>query len=71
MLRIGPQGEKIIDCYLDGFFDRSSNSKLLIGTIKTACTDRDTCLIMGTLTGALLHCGAVRREANLDRYGPL
>ena len=60
-----------IDCYLNGIFDHAGNSKRLAGTIQTACSDRDTCVLMGSLTGALLHYGGVHREENLDRYVPL
>lgn len=60
-----------IDCYLNGIFDRAGNSKRLAGTIQTACSDRDTCVLLGSLTGALLHYGGVHREENLDRYIPL
>ena len=60
-----------IDCYLNGIFDHAGNSKRLAGTIQTACSDRDTCVLMGLLTGALLHYGSVYREENLDRYVPL
>ena len=49
----------------------AGNSKRLAGTIQTACSDRDTCVLMGSLTGALLHYGGVHREENLDRYVPL
>lgn len=70
VLEIGISGELRIDCYLDGISDRIGNHDLLIGTIRTACTDRDTCLIMGSLTGALLHYGNAYRKANLNRYVP-
>lgn len=70
VLDVGPNGELRIDCYLDGIFDRAGNNRLLIGIIKTACADRDTCLIMGSLTGALLYYGNAYRDANLDRYEP-
>ena len=60
-----------IDCYLNGIFDHAGNSKRLAGTIQTACSDRDTCVLMGSLTGALLHYGGVHREEDLDRYVPL
>ena len=60
-----------VECYLGGIFDvRTRAHKLLIGTIKTACDDRDTCLIMGSLTGALLYYGESYRKANLNRYVP-
>lgn len=59
-----------IECYLDGVFDKADNRKLLIGTIRTACDDRDTHLIMGSLAGALLYYGEVYRESNMDRYVP-
>lgn len=69
-LKAGSNNGLCIECYLDGVFDRAGNRKLLIGTIKTACDDRDTHLIMGSLTGALLYYGEVYRESNMDRYVP-
>lgn len=59
-----------IDCYLDGIFDHSGSGKLVIGTIKTACADRDTYILMGALTGALTYYGKAHHDANLDRYIP-
>ncbi len=70
-LKGGPDGGLRVECYLGGIFDvRTRAHKLLIGTIKTACDDRDTCLIMGSLTGALLYYGEAYRKANLNRYVP-
>lgn len=69
-LKMETDGALRIDCYLDGIFDRFDNSRLLIGTIKKTCTDRDSCLIMGSLTGALLHYGNAYRDENLERYIP-
>lgn len=68
VLEAGIGGGLRIDCYLDGIFDKSGNHYLLIGTIKTECADRDTCLVMGSLTGALLYYGDAYRDANLERY---
>ena len=59
-----------IECCLDGITRRVGEHKLLIGTIKTACDDRDTSLVMGSLTGALLYYGQIYRRSNLDRYVP-
>ena len=59
-----------IECYLDGIFDRMGHHRLLIGTIKIACDDRDISLIMGALTGALLYYGEAYRKANSDRFVP-
>lgn len=59
-----------IDCCLRGKFDASGRKYLLIGTVKTACTDRDTCLAMGALTGALLHYGEAWRMEHMERYLP-
>ncbi len=66
--RVG--GGLCIECYLDGIFDRMGNHRLLIGSIKTACDDRDTSLIMGSLTGALLYYGEAYRKANSHRFVP-
>lgn len=70
VLEAGTGGGLRIECYLDGIFDRPGNHDLLIGTIKTVCADRDTSLIMGSLTGALLYYGDAYRGANLERYIP-
>lgn len=69
-LKAGTGCGSYIECYLDGIFDRMGNHRLLIGTIKTARDDRDTSLIMGALTGALLYYGEAYRKSNLDRYVP-
>lgn len=64
-LKAGAGGGLCIECYLDGIFDR-----LLVGAIKTACDDRDTAIIMGSLTGALLYYGEAYRKANSHRFVP-
>ncbi len=69
-LKAGRIGGLCIECYLGGIFDRAGNRKLLIGTIKTACDDRDASLVMGSLTGALLYYGEAYRKSNVDRYVP-
>ena len=69
-LKAGASGGLCIECCLDGVFDRAGSHKLLAGTVKTACDDRDTSLVMGSLTGALLYYGKVYRRSNLDRYVP-
>lgn len=69
ILEISPEGVRI-DCCLRGRFDKSGRKYLSIGTIKTACTNRDTCLTMGALTGALLHYGEAWRNNHLERYLP-
>jgi len=69
ILELSSDGARI-DCYLRGRFDGSGRKHLLIGTIKTACTDRDTCLTMGALTDALLYYGESWRNDNLERYLP-
>ncbi len=69
-LKAGAGGGLCIECYLGGIFDKMGNHRLLIGTIKTACDDRDTSLIMGSLTGALLYYGEAYRKANLHRFVP-
>lgn len=69
-LKAGASGGLCIECCLDGITHRVGEHKLLIGTIKTACDDRDTHLVMGSLTGALLYYGQIYRRSNLDRYVP-
>lgn len=68
VLETGTGKEIHISCYLDSIYDGIGNHDLLIGTIKTAQADRDTCLIMGSLTGTLLYYGNVYRDANRERY---
>lgn len=63
-------GGLCIECYLNGIFDSAGNHRLLIGTIRTVCDDRDTAIIMDSLTGALLYYGEAYRKANLHRYVP-
>lgn len=59
-----------ISCYLHGFIDGKVDRELLIGNIMSTRRDRDVCLAMGSLTGALLYYGEVYRESNVDRYVP-
>ena len=68
VLTVEPDGILCIDCRLKGKCDNSGRRELLIGRIRAACTGRDTCLIMGSLTGALLYYGKSYRDANLERY---
>ena len=63
-LKAGAGGGLCIECYLNGIFDSAGNHRLLIGTIKTVCDDRDTAIIMGSLTGALLYYGEAYRKNN-------
>lgn len=53
-----------------GTFDGSGRDRLHIGAIQTADTDRDTCLMMGGLTGALLYYAKTYLDANIRRYTP-
>ena len=69
-LNFGGQEGLYIDCVLYGTFDGSGRDRLHIGTIQTAATDRDTCLIMGGLAGALLYYARTYLDANLHRYTP-
>ena len=69
-LNFGGQEGLYIDCVLYGTFDGSGRDRLHIGTIRTAATDRDTCLMMGGLTGALLYYGKTYLDANICRYTP-
>lgn len=69
-LNFGGQEGLYIDCVLYGSFDGSCRDRLHIGTIQTAATDRDTCLIMGGLAGALLYYAKTYLDANLHRYTP-
>lgn len=59
-----------IACYLHGLIDGKVNHELLIGNIISTRRDRDVCLAMGSLTGALLYYGEVYRKSNVDRYVP-
>lgn len=69
VLEMEPDGVRI-DCCLRGRFDRSGRKHLLLGRIKTTCTDRDTVLTMGALTGALLYYGEAWRNDHIVRYLP-
>lgn len=69
-MKAGVGGGLCIECYLNGIFDRLGSHRLLIGTIKTTCDDRDTAIIMGSLTGALLYYGEAYRKANSYRFVP-
>lgn len=59
-----------IDCVLYGTFDGSGRDRLHIGAIQTVSTDRDACLTMGGLTGALLYYAKTYLDANKRRYTP-
>lgn len=69
-LNFGGQEGLYIDCVLYGTFDKSGRDHLHIGAIHTTATDRDTCLVMGGLSGALLYYAKAYLDANIHRYTP-
>lgn len=69
-LNLGGDGGLYIDCVLYGAFDQSGRDRLHIGTIQTASADRDTCLMMGGLAGAMLYYAKTYLDANIHRYTP-
>jgi hypothetical protein len=69
-LNFSANGEVYIDCVLYGTFDTSGRNRLHIGSIRASSDDRDTCLTMGSLSGALLYYGKAYVEANKRRYTP-
>ncbi len=59
-----------IDCYIEGKFDDSENTRLKCGTYKTLNDDLIAMQIMGELAGALTYYNRQYVNKEIDRYTP-